>query len=288
MTSDVDGAHARRHRLADVFTALFPCGSITGAPKVQAMRLIRDLEPQPRGVYCGAVGVVRPGGACDVQRGDPHRDPARHGGALRHRQRHHGRCAGRGRMGRVAPQARLPRTRKPAVRTARDAGLEDGALRDAPAHLARMASAAAHFALSRGTRRDVAGALAAAGRRAPPQARWRVRLRLDAGGQVAGRGLRAGPHAERRSGCSWPRARSKRQTVSSCASRPRGARTTTRSPPATPGVFDTLLWNRHGELTECTRGNVALLLDGRWVTPALRCGLLGGIGACPLAARRAA
>ena len=48
--------------------------------------------------------------------------------------------------------------------------------------------------------------------------------------------------------------------------------------PSAPGVFDTLLWNRHGELAECTRGNVALLLNGRWVTSPLRCGLLGGIG----------
>ena len=48
--------------------------------------------------------------------------------------------------------------------------------------------------------------------------------------------------------------------------------------PTQPGVFDTLLWNSEGEITECTRGNVALLLDGRWVTPPLRCGLLDGIG----------
>jgi para-aminobenzoate synthetase/4-amino-4-deoxychorismate lyase len=48
--------------------------------------------------------------------------------------------------------------------------------------------------------------------------------------------------------------------------------------PADPAVFDTLLYNDTGELTECTRGNIALLLDGRWVTPPLRCGLLDGIG----------
>jgi para-aminobenzoate synthetase/4-amino-4-deoxychorismate lyase len=48
--------------------------------------------------------------------------------------------------------------------------------------------------------------------------------------------------------------------------------------PTAAGVFDTLLWNRDGEVTECTRGNIALLLDGRWVTPPLRCGLLNGIG----------
>lgn len=61
MTSDVVARTREGLRLVDVFAALFPCGSITGAPKRQAMRLIRELEPQPRGVYCGALGVVRPG-----------------------------------------------------------------------------------------------------------------------------------------------------------------------------------------------------------------------------------
>ncbi|QXZ09552.1 aminodeoxychorismate synthase component I [Comamonas sp. Y33R10-2] len=63
MTSDVVARTRAGVRLVDVFGALFPCGSITGAPKRQAMRLIRELEPQPRGVYCGALGVVRPGTA---------------------------------------------------------------------------------------------------------------------------------------------------------------------------------------------------------------------------------
>ncbi|NIF83628.1 aminodeoxychorismate synthase component I [Comamonas sp. Tr-654] len=61
MTSDVVARTRPDVRLVDVFAALFPCGSITGAPKRQAMRLIRELEPEPRGVYCGALGVVRPG-----------------------------------------------------------------------------------------------------------------------------------------------------------------------------------------------------------------------------------
>jgi para-aminobenzoate synthetase/4-amino-4-deoxychorismate lyase len=43
-------------------------------------------------------------------------------------------------------------------------------------------------------------------------------------------------------------------------------------------VFDTLLWNERGELTEFTRGNVALRLAGRWLTPPLASGLLPGIG----------
>jgi len=48
--------------------------------------------------------------------------------------------------------------------------------------------------------------------------------------------------------------------------------------PTDAAVFDTLLWNARGELTEFTRGNVAVKLDGTWWTPPLHCGLLGGIG----------
>jgi para-aminobenzoate synthetase/4-amino-4-deoxychorismate lyase len=47
--------------LPQIFAALFPCGSVTGAPKRRTMELIRDLEGEPRGVYCGALGFVSPG-----------------------------------------------------------------------------------------------------------------------------------------------------------------------------------------------------------------------------------
>jgi para-aminobenzoate synthetase/4-amino-4-deoxychorismate lyase len=46
----------------DLFRALFPCGSVTGAPKVRTMEIIAELERDPRGVYCGAIGMLAPSG----------------------------------------------------------------------------------------------------------------------------------------------------------------------------------------------------------------------------------
>ncbi len=45
----------------DTLAALFPCGSITGAPKIRAMEVIAELEPSPRGIYCGSLGWIAPG-----------------------------------------------------------------------------------------------------------------------------------------------------------------------------------------------------------------------------------
>ncbi|MBK8469120.1 MAG: aminodeoxychorismate synthase component I [Actinomycetales bacterium] len=63
LTSTVTGVGRPGLSLTGIFEALFPCGSITGAPKVRTMELIADFEDRPRGVYCGAIGVVHPGGA---------------------------------------------------------------------------------------------------------------------------------------------------------------------------------------------------------------------------------
>ncbi|GIF23701.1 para-aminobenzoate synthetase/4-amino-4-deoxychorismate lyase [Actinoplanes tereljensis] len=60
MTSEITARLRPGTGLADIFTALFPCGSITGAPKTSSMAIIRDIERGPRGVYCGAIGMLAP------------------------------------------------------------------------------------------------------------------------------------------------------------------------------------------------------------------------------------
>ena len=65
LTSTVT-AEAPHAGLEDLLRALFPCGSITGAPKIAAMRKIRTLEASARGIYCGSLGWLAPNGDCSL------------------------------------------------------------------------------------------------------------------------------------------------------------------------------------------------------------------------------
>ena len=60
MVSTVTATLADGHTPADLVRALFPCGSITGAPKIRAMELLADTERDARGPYCGAIGRIAP------------------------------------------------------------------------------------------------------------------------------------------------------------------------------------------------------------------------------------
>jgi para-aminobenzoate synthetase / 4-amino-4-deoxychorismate lyase len=275
MTSDVQARTRAGTTLTDIFAALFPCGSITGAPKVSAMRLIRALEPAARGVYCGAIGVVRPGGAATFNvaiRTVTLRGEAASCGIGS------GITADSSRDGEwqewLHKRAFLDRASEP-FDLLETLALEDGALRNAADHLARMGRAAAHFgyawnpATASATLAQLAGA--------HPQGLRRVRLLLNVGGHAQAQAypMEASPAQVRLALATTPFDEAGSEFVRFKTTR-RGHYNAFSS--SVPGVFDTLLWNRRGELTECTRGNVAVLLDGNWVTPPLQCGLLDGIG----------
>jgi para-aminobenzoate synthetase/4-amino-4-deoxychorismate lyase len=238
------------------------------------MRLIRTLEPEPRGIYCGAIGVVRPGGHATFNVAI--RTVTLRGAAAR--------CgigsgitadattAGEWREWQTK-RAFLERASQPfeLLETLR---LEDGQLRDTPLHLARLARAARHFGYPCDTP-QLDAALAQV-TQVHPQGLWRVRLLLNARGEVQAQAfaLEASP----------PRVRLQLAPGAFEAAHSEFVRykTTRRAhyeamAPTDPGVFDTLLWNAEGELTECTRANIAVQLDGRWLTPPLRCGLLDGV-----------
>ena len=62
MTSTITGRLKPDLSLHEILRASFPCGSVTGAPKKRTMEIIAELEPQPRGLYCGSIGLFEPNG----------------------------------------------------------------------------------------------------------------------------------------------------------------------------------------------------------------------------------
>jgi para-aminobenzoate synthetase/4-amino-4-deoxychorismate lyase len=60
MTSDIKGRLKRSHSGFDIFRYIFPSGSVTGAPKIKTMQIVRQLEKEPRGVYTGSIGFFSP------------------------------------------------------------------------------------------------------------------------------------------------------------------------------------------------------------------------------------
>lgn len=287
MTSDVQARTRVGTRLWDVLAALFPCGSVTGAPKVQAMRAIAALEALPRGLYCGALGLLRPmpergAGAFDATFNVPIRSLQ-----LQEQEGRQEVVAGIG-SGIVwgasrdaewrewqAKRAFLERARAPFA-LLETLALEEGQLRHGGAHCARLAQAAAHFNYPWDGAR-VAAALALRAQQ-HPQGLWRVRLLLDAQGQVQSEvfALPATAAPVRLALARAPLALAHSEWVRFKTTR--RAHYAAFAPAPGSGVFDTLLYNEAGEITETTFGNVAALLDGRWVTPALSCGLLPGVG----------
>jgi len=155
--------------------------------------------------------------------------------------------------------------------------LRDGRFVHLPLHLARMQAAARHF--GRAWPEAALQQALALLRERHGQGDWRVRLALADDGGVAPQALPLLPTAEP------VRLQLAREPLANALAHGDWVRFKTSRrghyaafEPADAAVFDTVLFNEDGELTEGTRGNVALLLDGRWVTPALRCGLLPGVG----------
>ena len=278
MTSDVC-AHTRAGLTwVDAFAVLFPCGSVTGAPKVQAMKAIHALEQEARGVYCGAIGVVRPGGA------------ARFSVAIRTVtvQVKSLRCGiGSGITASATAEGEWrewQHKRRFVLRASEPFelletfALDSGCVRHAADHWARLTQAAAHFGWVWGPSEQAALAQQVqALQKTHSSGLWRVRCLVNADGlaRLEAFALDPSPPSVR---LAWAR-----QALVQADSEFVRHKTTRRAhydalTIRSPSIFDTLLYNTAGEVTECVRGNIAAYIKGRWVTPPLVCGLLPGVG----------
>jgi para-aminobenzoate synthetase/4-amino-4-deoxychorismate lyase len=279
LTSTVTADVAPERGLAEVFGALFPCGSITGAPKIATMSLIAELETDARGLYCGAVGVVAPGGdatfsvAIRTVVADTLRRTATYGvgsgvtvdstPAGEHDEL-------------LAKAAVLTAPAAPAFDLLETLRLEDGRWWQRDAHLRRLARSAAYFG-----RPDPVPAAAAALDAVAltrPEGRWRVRLVVDPGGCARTEAAPLLPSSEAPMSLALAADPVDPDDVFLAHKTTwRQAYAPHRRRAAALGADDTLLWNTRGEVTETTHGNVAVRDGDDWWTPPVSCGLLPGV-----------
>jgi para-aminobenzoate synthetase/4-amino-4-deoxychorismate lyase len=278
LTSTVSSELAPGAGLPEVFRALFPSGSVTGAPKVRSMEIIAGLEDSPRGVYCGAVGLLSP----------PDRGPAARfnvairtvtvdaesglaeygvGGGITWDSR-----AGSEYEEAVA-KARVLTDRRPGFELLETLLHEPGTgLRRLERHLERLRGSAGYFGYEydeRAVRAALEAESASAGNRPS-----RVRLLLNRTGRItiASMPLAAGREPAVLEIDDVPVDPEDALLFHKTSRRERYEAARARHPDAD----DVLLVNVRGEITESTIANVAALLGGRWITPALDAGLLPG------------
>ncbi|GAB3470062.1 bifunctional anthranilate synthase component I family protein/class IV aminotransferase [Massilia terrae] len=288
MTSTVRARVRAGATLAQVLDALYPCGSITGAPKLRTMQIIRELESTPRGIYTGAIGWIDPpaGGhaigdfclsvpirtlALEAERCGLRRGEMGVGAGIvfdSEAQSEYAECQLKARFLTGLPnEFELFETIR--------ASYEDGP-RHLDAHLDRIGASCAYFGFP--FQRELARAAIVDACLALPGGLHRVRLAIGSDGQPRATSAALGPNPQEpvrlllseEATCStdvFLAHKTSHRARYDAAWRAAEAK----------GAFDILFFNERGELTEGGRSNVFVRLGGRWYTPPLTCGLLPGV-----------
>jgi len=261
--------------LGDILRALFPCGSITGAPKIRAMQIVAELEAAPRGLYTGALGWIAPSG--DFRLNVAIR-------TLELAPDHTGKLGiGSGIVADSLAMAEWCECQlkagflgncDPGLKLIETLRREDGVYPRLNGHLQRLRRSAAWLGFpldEAGLRRALDGPSASGV--------WRVRLTLDKAGdiEVQAFALAAEPEIAR---YAWLAG-----TPVDSDDPLRRHKTTARALydavlrdlPADASVFDVVFLNERGEVAEGARSNVFVERDGVLLTPPLSSGALPGV-----------
>ncbi len=278
LTSTIEARLPAGTGLRQCLAALFPCGSVTGAPKLSTLKLISALEAAPRGFYTGAIGLLRPGGdaifnvpirTLTLDRGAGSATLGVGAGitADSEADAEYEECLLK------AQFATQPRRWTPDFQLFETLRLEAGQALRLDRHLQRLRASANYFDFDcdePGIRQQITEAC-----EAHANGLWRLRITLERRGHCH---IEVSPHQDTR--VVW-RVALAEEAVDETD--PLLFNKTTRRSAydaalaGRPDVDDVILANRQGELTESCRANLVLDLGGRRVTPALHCGLLPGV-----------
>jgi len=276
MTSTVCATPRPNLTLEELFSAIFPCGSITGAPKVSTMRIIHELEETPREVYCGAIGFIAPDGEMlfnvairtvwlDMKDGLAEYGV---GGGITWDS------VAEDEYAEAQIKAALLTTPPPTFKLLETMLLEEGQVVLKERHVQRLAESAQYFDFSF-SQSEFESALAELAN-LHSTGGYRLRLLLAREGQIEIESqpipLMATTEPQPVALASKPVSRHNRflfhkTTYRTLYDQHRASH---------PEAWDVLLWNEEGELTEFCIGNLVLELEGEYWTPPLTSGLLPG------------
>jgi para-aminobenzoate synthetase / 4-amino-4-deoxychorismate lyase len=281
MTSTITGTLARGVDYTQIFPGLFPCGSITGAPKIKAMEIINQLETTPRGIYTGAIGYLAPQTAHEPGH-------ALFNVAIRTivlEQGHGTMGIGSGiihdsNAAEEAAECRI-KARFLTVQALEfdiiEAILWDGDYRRLEQHLMRMAASARYFGYP-WDRTRIHEELSRQSEHMSPGRSYKVRLLLKRGGELACESIliqRPGEEEPVVILSNKQIASQDRMYFHKTTYRPLYKRALRFA--QEHGYADVLFCNEKGEVTEGAVSNIFIERTGRLLTPPVHCGLLPGI-----------
>ena len=300
MTSTVTAELRDDATLADIFDAIYPCGSITGAPKRRTMEIIGELEPDPRGIYTGAIGWFDPlkdnaqGKVGDFCMSVPIRTLALGApdGADGVRRGEMGVGAGivfdsdaAGEYAECQLKARFLTGLKNDFEIFETMyATPQAGVRHRARHLKRLAASAAYFGYAwdeaaANAYLDTACHMLADDALQPPApgAAYRLRLALGSAGAFSVQHAPLAPLTQPVRVLLADDATASGDVFLRHKTSVRARYDDAWRDAEVHGAFDTLFFNERGELTEGGRSSVFVRVDGRWLTPALACGVLPGV-----------
>jgi para-aminobenzoate synthetase/4-amino-4-deoxychorismate lyase len=275
MTSTVSGELLPNLSFYEIFRALFPSGSITGAPKLRTMQIIRELERAPRGVYTGAIGHIAPSSEMTF-------NVAIRTIVLGSGIAHMG--VGGGIVADSDPASEYRECQLKAAFLTRphaDFQLIETMLFNGVSmpylalHLDRLAASAEYFDYAF-DRVDIESRIAALASTLPPS-RHSIRLLLDSAGDITLAQALLVEDAATLSVCISPHRTSSADTFLRHKTTQRNLYNSELARARTEGFDEVLFLNERGEFTEGAISNLFVCINGRLLTPPLSAGALPGI-----------
>jgi para-aminobenzoate synthetase / 4-amino-4-deoxychorismate lyase len=275
MTSTITAKVSETTTLVDIFKAIFPCGSITGAPKISTMNIIEDLENEPREVYCGAIGYITPNKEAIfnvpirtvlINHATSNAVYGVGGGVTWD-------STSEGEYHEILAKAKLLEEKTSDFQLLESLLLNNGNYFLLEEHLERLTKSARYFGFPNPVER-IKGSLKQFGEK-NGYGMIKVRLLLDNDGEfmIEGHTITQQDTVLKVVLADEPVDKTNPFLYHKTTNREIYEKFQKQKPAE---AFDVLLWNQDGELTEFTNGNVVVEIDGELWTPSITSGLLAG------------